>query len=95
MLVEQMLPRASERPAVIDAGASIRDAAGLMTQPATDLIVVCRGGAVTGVVTKTDIVVQSTNGDELTIGGHQVNGFPIRCQTVLRKNARVGQPHLR
>ena len=58
MLVEQMLSRACERLAVVDAGASVKDAADLMAQPATDLVIVCRGGAVIGVVTKTDIVVQ-------------------------------------
>lgn len=67
MIVEQMLSRASERLAMIDAGASVRDAARLMTQPATDLIIVCQGGAVTGVVTKTDIVahISRTPGADL------------------------------
>jgi len=68
MLVEQMLSRASERLAVIDAGASIRDAAGLMTQPATDLIIVCQGGAVTGVVTKTDIVLHISRNPGADLG---------------------------
>ena len=58
MLVEQMLSRAGERLAVVGAGASVKDAADLMAQPATDLVIVCRDGAVVGVVTKTDIVVQ-------------------------------------
>jgi len=58
MFVEQMLLRACERLAVVDAGASIKNAADLMAQPATDLVIVCRDGAVVGVVTKTDIVVQ-------------------------------------
>jgi len=58
MFVEQMLSRVCERLAVIDAGASVKDAADLMAEPATDLVIVCQGGAVTGVVTKTDIVVQ-------------------------------------
>ncbi|MES2253942.1 MAG: CBS domain-containing protein [Pseudomonadota bacterium] len=53
-----MLLRAGERLAVLDAGGSVRDAADLMAQPATDLVIVCRDGAVVGVVTKTDIVVQ-------------------------------------
>jgi len=57
MFVEQMLSRAGERLAVVDASASVKDAADLMAQPATDLVVVCRDGAVTGVVTKTDIVM--------------------------------------
>jgi len=58
MFVEQMLLRACERLAVVDAGASVKNAADLMAQPASDLVVVCRDGAVVGVVTKTDIVVQ-------------------------------------
>lgn len=58
MFVEQMLARVCERLAVVDAGASVKDAADLMAEPATDLVIVCRDGAVTGVVTKTDIVVQ-------------------------------------
>ena len=58
MFVEEMLSRVSERLAVVDAGASVKDAADLMAEPATDLVIVCQGGAVTGVVTKTDIVVQ-------------------------------------
>lgn len=53
-----MLLQACERLAVIDAGASVKNAADLMAQPATDLVIVCRDGAVVGVVTKTDIVVQ-------------------------------------
>ena len=57
MFVEQMLPRACERLAIVDAGASVKDAADLMAEPATDLVIVCRDGAVVGVVTKTDIVI--------------------------------------
>ena len=56
MFVEQILPRARERLAVIDAGALVIDAAELMAKPHTDLVVVCSDGVVVGVVTKTDIV---------------------------------------
>ena len=56
MFVEQILPRARERLAVIDAGALVGEAAELMAKPHTDLVVVCRDGIVIGVVTKTDIV---------------------------------------
>ena len=42
MLVEQLLPRACERLAVVDAAASIRDAAEMMIEPHTDLVIVCR-----------------------------------------------------
>lgn len=57
MFVEQMLSRACERLAVIDAGAAIKEAADLMAQPGTDLVIIRRDGAVAGVVTRTDIVV--------------------------------------
>jgi CBS domain-containing protein len=60
MLVKQMLPRARERLAVIDAEAPVREAAYLMSKPHTDLVVVCTHGDMVGVVTKTDIVSQIT-----------------------------------
>ena len=59
MFVEQMLPRARERLAVIGAEAPVREAAELMSKPHTDLVVVCgQDGAMVGVLTKTDIVRQ-------------------------------------
>src|SRR5260221_6515951 len=58
MLVEEVLSRACERLAIIDAAASIRDAADLMAEPHTNLVIVCRDGAAIGVVTKKDIVVE-------------------------------------
>jgi len=59
MYVEQMLPRARERLAIIGAGAAVSDAADLMSKPHTDLVVVCdAAGIMVGVVTKTDIVRQ-------------------------------------
>ena len=58
MLVEQMLPRARERLAVIEGEAPVREAAGLMSRPHTDLVVVCDHGDVVGILTKTDIVGQ-------------------------------------
>jgi CBS domain-containing protein len=59
MFVEQMLDSARERLVVIDAGATIRQAADLMSKPHVALIVV-RGpdGRMVGVVTKTDLVAQ-------------------------------------
>jgi CBS domain-containing protein len=68
MLVEQVLSRACERLAVIDAGASLKEAADLMTEPHTDLVIVCRDGAAVGVVTKTDIVCQVSRGSESGLG---------------------------
>jgi CBS domain-containing protein len=66
MFVEQMLSRASERLAIVDAAASLKDAASLMARPETDLVVVCREGAITGVVTKTDIVAHISRGADLS-----------------------------
>ena len=59
MFAEQMLPQARERLAVIAAEAPVREAAALMSRPHTDLVIVCdQGGAMVGVLTKTDIVRQ-------------------------------------
>jgi CBS domain-containing protein len=58
MFVQQMLPRARERLAVIDVDASVAEAAVLMSRPHTDLVVVCERGDMVGVLTKTDIVGQ-------------------------------------
>ena len=58
MIVENILPRALERLATIEAGAPVREAAALMSKPHTDLIVVCKDGDMVGVLTKTDIVGQ-------------------------------------
>ena len=78
MFVEQMLSRVCERLAVIDAGASVKDAADLMAEPATDLVIVCQGGAVTGVVTKTDIVVQISRNPRFDLGA------PV--ETIMRRD---------
>ena len=58
MFVEQMLSRARERLAVIEAEAPVKDAANLMSAPHVDLVIVCDRGVMVGVVTKTDIVAQ-------------------------------------
>lgn len=59
MLAEQMLARARERLAAIDAGASVKEAADFMSKPHIDLVAVCgHDGAMVGVLTKTDIVRQ-------------------------------------
>ncbi len=59
MFVEQMLDTARDRLVVIDAEATVRQAADLMAKPHVALIVV-RGadGRMAGVVTKTDLVAQ-------------------------------------
>jgi CBS domain-containing protein len=58
MFVQQILSRARARLAAIEVGASITEAALLMTRPQTELLVVCDGGIAVGVITKTDIVAQ-------------------------------------
>jgi CBS domain-containing protein len=58
MIVENILPRALERLAVIESKAPVKEAAALMSKPHTDLVVVCDHGAMVGVLTKTDIVGQ-------------------------------------
>ena len=56
MIVNDILPRARERLAVIESEAPVREGAALMANPHTDLIVVCDHGDMVGVLTKTDIV---------------------------------------
>jgi CBS domain-containing protein len=58
MIVRNILTRAVERLAVIEAQAPIKEAAAMMSEPHTDLIVVCDKGNMVGVLTKTDIVSQ-------------------------------------
>lgn len=68
MLVKEVLSRACERLAVIDAAASILDVAKLMAEPHTNLVVVCRDGAAIGVVTKKDIVLEISRCGQLDLG---------------------------
>lgn len=58
MFVEQILPRARECLAVVDAGAVIRDAVELMAKPGVDVVVVCERGVMAGVLSKTDVVAE-------------------------------------
>jgi CBS domain-containing protein len=59
MFVEQMLDSARERLVVIDGGATVQQAADLMSKPHVALIIVCGpDGHMVGVVTKTDLVAQ-------------------------------------
>jgi signal-transduction protein with cAMP-binding, CBS, and nucleotidyltransferase domain len=63
MFVEEILPRARERLAVIEANAAIGDAARLLMRPHTDLIVVCESGVAAGVVSKSDVLTQVGGAD--------------------------------
>lgn len=59
MLVKRVLPKARERLVTVSADAPVREAAALMAEPHTDLLVVCAAdGRAIGVVSKTDIVGQ-------------------------------------
>ncbi|MCW2109529.1 CBS domain-containing protein [Bradyrhizobium elkanii] len=58
MIVKDILPRARERLSVIEAVASVKEAASLMSRPHTDLVVVCEHGDMVGILTKTGIVSQ-------------------------------------
>jgi CBS domain-containing protein len=85
MIIEKMLPRALERLAVIEAQASVMEEAELMSKPHTDLIVVCAGGGMVGVLTKTDIVGQISrcNGFGCTA---RVDSIMTRDVTYCREN---------
>lgn len=53
MLAEQMLPRARERLVMISGSDPVKDAAALMANPHTDIVVVCGSdGRMVGVLTK-------------------------------------------
>ena len=85
MFAEQMLPRARERLATIDAGAPVREAADLMSTPHTDLIVVCgHDGSMIGVLTKTDIVGQMSR-----CGG---GGCTDRVDTIMTRDVASCRP---
>lgn len=67
----QILPRARQRLATIDAAAPVKDAADLMSKPHVDLVVVCGpDGGMVGVLTKTDIVshIRQCIGGGCTVG---------------------------
>ena len=55
MIVKTILPRALERLATIEVGASVKKAVAQMAKPHTDLVVVSNQGEMAGVLTKTDI----------------------------------------
>jgi CBS domain-containing protein len=79
MFVEQILPRARDRLAIIEVTALVKDAAELMAKPHTDLVVVCDDGVVAGVVTKTDIVAQ--------VSRRPVEcGFTARVDTIMTRD---------
>ncbi len=85
MFAEQMLPRARERLATIDAGALVREAADLMSKPHTDLLVVCGGdGGMVGVLTKTDLIGQ--------IGDCSGGACTARADTIMTRAVVSCQP---
>jgi CBS domain-containing protein len=85
MFAEQMLPRARERLATINAAAPVKDAADLMSKPHTELVVVCdHDGGMVGVLTKTDIVGQISH----CIGG----GCTARVDTIMTRDVISCRP---
>ena len=85
MIVKNLLPRALERLAMIEAGASVREAAALMSKPHTDLIVVCDHGDMVGVLTKTDIVGQ--------IGRCAGSGCTARVDSIMTRDVTYCRTH--
>jgi CBS domain-containing protein len=85
MIVKNILPRALERLAVIEAGAPVREAAALMSKPHTDLIVVCDHGDMVGVLTKTDIVGQ--------IGRCMGAGCTARVDSIMTRDVTYCRTH--
>ncbi len=85
MIVKDILPRALERLAVIEAEALVRDAAALMSKPHTDLIVVCDHGDMVGVLTKTDIVGQ--------IGRCTGAGCTARVDSIMTRDVTYCRTH--
>jgi CBS domain-containing protein len=65
MLVEALMPTARRRLTTIGAEGSLTDAAKLLSDTQISLVVVCAaGGAMAGVITKTDVVRQIAQGQE-------------------------------
>jgi CBS domain-containing protein len=85
MIVKNILPRAIERLAVIEAQAPVRDAAALMSKPHTDLIVVCDHGDMVGVLSKTDIVGE--------IGRCMGAGCTARVDSIMTRDVTYCRPH--
>ncbi len=78
MLVEQIIPQARERLAIIDAAASVAEAAEITSKLHADLVIVCNAtGSMVGVITKTDIVAQ--------IGRCGAGGCSARVDTIMTR----------
>ncbi|HET6607113.1 MAG TPA: CBS domain-containing protein [Rhodopila sp.] len=85
MIVRNILPRALERLAVIEAEAPVKEAAALMSKPHTDIIVVCDHGDMVGVLTKTDIVGQ--------IGRCTGAGCIVRVDSIMTRDVTYCRTH--
>ncbi|HWW49673.1 MAG TPA: CBS domain-containing protein [Xanthobacteraceae bacterium] len=85
MIVKNILPRAVERLAVIEAQAPVKEAAALMSRPHTDLVVVCDHGNMVGVLTKTDIVGQ--------IGHCMGSGCTARVDSIMTRDITYCRTH--
>jgi predicted transcriptional regulator len=85
MIVKNILPRAVERLATIEAGAPVREAAAQMSKPHTDLIIVCKDGDMVGVLMKTDIVGQ--------IGRCMGSGCTTRVDSIMTRDVTYCRTH--
>ncbi len=85
MIVKTILPCALERLTVIEVGASVKEAAVLLSKPHTDLVVVCEHGEMVGVLTKTDIVGR--------IGGCMGAGCMARVDSIMTRDVTYCGTH--
>jgi len=70
MLIERILPTARERLATVSDNALLKDAAKLLCQTHTSLVVVCNTeGTMVGVISKSDIVRQVSAGHDAACAG--------------------------
>ncbi len=85
MFVERLLPVASKRLVTISDNALLMEAAKLLGDRYTNLVVVCNAdGAMVGVVTKTDVVRR--------IGHCHGNGCTMAVATVMTKDVTYCRP---
>ncbi len=85
MFVEGAMPQACERLVTLADDAALIEAAKLLGNSGTDLVLVCDGdGLLVGVITKTDVVAQ--------IGGCQGNSCKMALRTVMSRDVLSCSP---
>lgn len=85
MFVQQMLVTARERLVQVDVHALVKTVATIMAQPHMDLVVVCDGNILAGVVTKTDLVAQ--------MGRCEGGACTARIETVMTRDVVSCRPN--